>query len=264
MEIVESVENKTEEMDLFKFAFCGGNEGFLKMLEYLSDIAESEPWSFDDKPYSVLHKYISGTFKQCYKQDKILYSDDKEHCCFNTGLLTPNGQDIVAVFDKNKREGVQEWYLKWFRNVSERSYMNLFSSIPALAEYTNVYEELYFNPNYHIVLSTDHILDDNWERIHEVVPLDKAVVKGLLFGVLEETKKRIKRNMRLVVPQFYKDKIMYLMPIDLPVNDETFVTMALAVELTSTGQYRANTIFTKEMAYEKARLLMKPEANWLI
>ncbi|MDY4795664.1 MAG: DUF3825 domain-containing protein [Dialister sp.] len=40
--------------------------------------------------------------------------------------------------------------------------------------------------------------------------------------------------------------------------------MALAIEKTSTNQYRANTIFTREMAYEKARLLMKPESNWLI
>ena len=51
---------------------------------------------------------------------------------------------------------------------------------------------------------------------------------------------------------------------NIPVNDDELVTMALAVELTATNQYRANTIFTKEIAYEKARLLMKPESNWLI
>ena len=57
---------------------------------------------------------------------------------------------------------------------------------------------------------------------------------------------------------------MYLVPINIPIDDEKRVTMALAVELTQQNQYRANTIFTKEMAYEKARLLMKPESNWLI
>lgn len=97
-----------------------------------------------------------------------------------------------------------------------------------------------------------------------MVPLSKSIVKGLLIGVVEETKRKIKRNMRLVVPQYYNNKIMYLMPINIPIDDSNFVTMALAVELTKTKQYRANTIFTKEMAYEKARLLMKPESNWLI
>lgn len=85
-----------------------------------------------------------------------------------------------------------------------------------------------------------------------------------MIGVIEETKIKIKRNIRLVVPQFYRNEIMYLLPIRIPINDDTFVTMALAVELTQSKQYRANTIFTKEMAYEKARLLMRPESNWLL
>lgn len=265
MEIVESVENKTEEMDLFKFAYCSSKEGFAKMLDYLSGIAESEPWSFDDTPNSILRKNIKGTFKQCYKQNKILYSEDGKHCCFNTGLLTPNGKDIVALFSQNTNPiSKEKWFLKGFRNVTEREYMGIFKSVPELAEYTNNYEDFYFHTDYPIYVNTDHILDDNWDRIREVVPFNKSVVKCLLIGVVDEAIRKIKRNMRLVVPQFYKDQIMYLMPIDLPIDDETFVTMALAVELTSTGQYRANTIFTKEMAYEKARLLMKPESNWLI
>lgn len=263
-EITIISDSNKKEIELFDFAYCSTKEGFANMLQYLSEAAESEPWTFSDVPNSILHKYIKGTFKQCYKQNKILYSDDRQYCCFNTGLLTPNGHDIVALFEKNTRNDAQDWFLKGFKNITERSYMNIFSETPLLAEYTDNYEEFYFNPNYQIIINTDHILDDNWERISEVVPLSKSIVKGLLIGVVEEAKRKIKRNMRLVVPQFYKNKIMYLMPIDIPIDDENIVTMALAVELTKTNQYRANTIFTKEMAYEKARLLMKPESNWLI
>lgn len=255
---------RDDEMDLFKFAYCCTKEGFANMIQYLSGIAESEPWSFDDAPNSLLIKYIKGTFRQCYKQGKILYSDDQKYCCFNTGLLTNNGHDIVALFEKNNKPGCQEWHLIGFRNVTERVYMNIFQTTPPLAEYTKNYEELYFNPNYPITINSDHILDDNWDRIHEVVPLSKAIVKGLLPSATEEARRKVQRNMRLVVPQYYKNTIMYLMPINIPVDDDKVVTMALAVELTPTKQYRANTIFTKEMAYEKARLLMKPDSNWLI
>ena len=94
-----------------------------------------------------------------------------------------------------------------------------------------------------------------------LVDADACPVKEI---IVEEAKKRIRRNMRLVIPQFYNNQIMYLLPIQIPIDDEKFETMALAVELTSTKQYRANTIFTKAMAYEKARLLMKPESNWLM
>ncbi|MBR2870928.1 MAG: DUF3825 domain-containing protein [Clostridia bacterium] len=254
-----------EELGLFDYAFCGTKDGYNNMLEYLAKIVEPENWSNEESSVGVLYKYVAGTFKQCYKQNKIIKTDDENYSCFNTGLLTPNGNDVVAIFEKNNKEdSLLLWRLQSFRDITERNFLNIFSKVPELATYTNNYEELYFKPDIQIVVSTDHILDDNWERIKEVIPLDKSVVKTLLIGVVEETKKKIKRNMRLVVPQFYNNQIMYLMPIEIPVSDNKKETMALAVELTSTNQYRANTIFTKSMAYEKARLLMKPESNWLI
>ncbi len=262
MEVLVEEENK--EMTLTEFANCGSTDGFKKMIDYLANIAENEKWTFNENPNSILIKYLKGTFKQCYKQNKLLYSCDNNYVCFNTGLLTPNGNDILAIFEKNNYPNAQIWRLKSFRDKTERLYMDIFDGVPDMATYTENFEELYFNPNYEIVISSDHILDDNWERISEVIPLSKNIVKSLMVGVVEETKRKIKRNLRLVVPQFYNNKIMYLMPINIPIDDEQYVTMALAVELTSTKQYRANTIFTKEMAYEKARLLMKPESNWLI
>ena len=38
--------------------------------------------------------------------------------------------------------------------------------------------------------------------------------------------------------------------------------MSVAVEKIN-ERYRVNTIFTLEMAYKNAKLLMKPEADWL-
>ena len=50
-----------EEMTLFDYAYCGAVEGFTKMIDYLATIAEKEKWSFDEKPNSILHKYIKGS-----------------------------------------------------------------------------------------------------------------------------------------------------------------------------------------------------------
>ena len=256
---------KKDDMRLQEFAFCGTTDDYQRTLEKLVDLAEPEPWTLPGgQKNAVLAKYVSGTFRQCYKQEKFLTTQDGQFTCFNTGLLTPNGHDILCVFQKNKRTDAQEWVLRFFAGNDERKYMDLFSEVPKLATYTSRFEEFYFNPNYDFIISTDHILDDNWDRIHDVVPLSKAIVKSLMIGVIEEAKRRIKRNLRLVVPQFYNNQIMYLVPIHIPIDDDKFITMALAAELTQQKQYRANTIFTKEMAYEKARLLMKPESNWLI
>ena len=255
------------EMTMKQFAFYGTYEVFKATIEKLAQIAENETWTFNpNEPNAILVKYIFGTFKRCYAQKKILYSKNDEYCCINTGLLTPNSNDILCVFEKNNRTGdnAQPWFLKFFADKTERKYMDLFTHVPPLATYTENYEAFYFNPNYDIIISSDHILDDNWDRIKTVVPLSKSIVKPLMLGVVEEAKIKIRRNIRLVIPQYYNNQIMYLIPIRIPIGDDNYVTMALAAELTQTKQYRANTIFTKEMAYEKARLLMKPESNWLL
>lgn len=57
---------------------------------------------------------------------------------------------------------------------------------------------------------------------------------------------------------------MFLVPISFQLDETNVVTLAIAVEKVNEKQYRANTIFTLEMAYSKARQLMKPEVNWLI
>ena len=41
--------------------------------------------------------------------------------------------------------------------------------------------------------------------------------------------KLIERNHRIAVPQYYNNKIMFLLPLNLPVDNKIY-TMALAVE----------------------------------
>lgn len=249
---------------LFDYAFCGISTDFNRHIQDLADMSENENWTFDiTKPNEVLKKYITNTFTRCCNQNKVLINNNKTHSCFNTGLLTQNGHDIIALFETNRKQNVQPWVLKGFRDNSNKDFMSVFQETPKLATYTDNYEDFYYNPDLEIVLNTDHILDDNWDRISSKISLDKTIVKSLLSGTLKETQQRIKRNMRLAIPQFYKNKIMFLVPLNIPVGEDKYETMALAVEKIN-NQYRANTIFTKEIAYEKARLLMKPESNWLL
>lgn len=109
-------------------------------------------------------------------------------------------------------------------------------------------------------------MDDNWERFPQVIKdLGREVVLSLVKSSFETSKKRVQRNPRLAVPQFHPktNKIMFLLPLRLhtPTGSEI---MALAIEKINENKYRANTIFNREDAYKKARLIMKPESNWLL
>lgn len=255
--------------ELYTFAFCGSTEAMNDKLKYLAELAEPEKWCYEgreDDPYHILKFYILDTFSRCKKENKILYSTDGQYCTFNTGLLTRNSQDILALFVKNNRPDNQPWKLTKFVACESLDYMNKFDSVAELPRYWDNYDELYFNPDLNIQLNIDHILDDNWERISPVLGanFNKYIVKLMINGSIIETKARIKRNMRLAVPQYYREKIMFLIPVSFQVAENKTVTLAMAVEKMNDNQYRANTIFTLDMAYSKARQLMRPEANWLI
>lgn len=239
----------------------GNSEQFQEKLENLIKLAEKENWTSRESKFQndILYRYILHTFDRIQSEDKILYTEDQEHASFNTGLLTDMGEDIVCLFSKNKNEGREEWFLDGFVCLSDRKFAERFNEEPEVAEYFDKPEMMYFNPNYKIIVNANHILGDNINRFPEkLTNLGTRYLNTIFNGALELTKKKIKRNYRLVVPQYYGGNITYLLPLEI----DDF-KCALAVELLANKQYRANTILTLDMAYSNARLLMKPESDWL-
>ena len=107
-------------------------------------------------------------------------------------------------------------------------------------------------------LTSFYNLGDNFDRFNEDLQVKgKSYINALLSNALELTLTKCKRNYRIAVPQYYKGKITYLLPVTI--DDQL---MSVAVESIN-GRYRVNTIFTLDMAYKNARLLMKPEVDWI-
>lgn len=256
---------------LYEFAFMGVQNYYEDKIKELENLAEKEIW-YSNNPDNLdrLKNYIKFTFARIQSQNKILYNSNNTIAIFNTGLLTDNSEEILCLFKKrenidNQNENYKEWIFKYFIKQSDRDITNNFSHLPELASYTDNPNDYYFDSTQEITLNSDHILEDNWKRYpDEIKAMGKNIVSSLVRDAFEIAKKKVKRNNRLVVPQFYKNQIMYLMPINIHLDDSKKITLALAIEKTEVGTYRANTIFTLDMAYPKARLIMKPESNWLI
>ena len=261
---------------LKQFAFIGTDEFFNNKLNDLSKIAEKEEWTSPNsvRPLNRLYQYIIKTFEFALKQELITYSQDKSKCIVNTGLLTEYGcEDIYMYFEANTFIATndtepQPWKFIDFSKSSSRKITDNFTKKPDVVKYVQDYNDLYFDTNKDIDFNYDHIIMDHWSEEMTRFPkklqrLGLRVTISLIKDAFELAKVRIKRNNRLVVPQYYNDEIMYLIPLKIAISDKEYETMALAVEKTDTGNYRVNTIFTLDMAYMKARLLMKPEVTWL-
>lgn len=249
------------------YAFIGLNEQFIAKLKYLATLAEPENWYYAnpnrerDEAYdsvAVLYQYIMHTFSKAQDDNKIVESDT--HAIFNTGLLTVNGEEIYMLFEMNERE-TPKWYLSNFLKESAHEIpQDLRNKLPDHVDYfAQNNEAAYFDSSLPIIGSFDHIVNDNFERLPEVLKtLPHNMVSDYLNGSIEVMRKRILRNNRLVVPQYYNKKITYLVP--LKIGDET---IPLALERHD-STYRINTILTNGMAYCNARLVMKQESDWLL
>lgn len=269
------VESTSERSPLSVYAFL---KSFPYKLKYLATrLAEPENWKYDDgysnpndelefaevkREYSVLYQYIHNTFSKAYAEGKVIEAPEHNYSIMNTGLMTTNFEEIFMLFKPNNRENAQKWMLEGFYCKSDHAIpQSLRSRLPEHIDYfENNPEDMYFNIKWDIQPNIDHILDTNFDRLPlalQSLP-DRTQVAPILESLINQMKKRILRNHRLVVPQYYKQKIMYLAPLFF--GNETFV---LAIEKND-GTYRANTILTFGMAYCNARLIMKPESNWLV
>ncbi len=255
---------------LRKYAYIGSRIEFMRKLKYLASQAEQESWYYDhpsyspeEKEYAVLYSYILHTFSKAYDENKLY--ETETHSIFNTGLLTKMGQELYMLFERNTRyvtdpENNPKWYFKIFVIPSSHE---IPSEMRAhLPEHVDYFEscpsDLYFDTKLKITSNLYHVLIDNRERLPDgAQTFPDEVLLQIVEAAESQMKKRILRNNRLVVPQYYNKKIMYLAP--LMIGKEI---VPVAIERNG-DTYRINTVLTPGMAYCNARLIMKPESNWL-
>ncbi len=269
------MENNYNQMEEFpplrKYAYIGNREHFMRKLKYLASLAEEESWYYDnpsysteeEKEYAVLYSYILHTFSKALDENKIY--ETNTHAIFNTGLLTKLGEEIYMLFEINTRyesdpENNPKWYFKIFVQQSNHEIpQNMRAHLPEHIDYfESCPSDLYFDTKLKITSNLHHVLIENRERLPEGAQLFSDEILLQIIGSAEQQmKKRILRNNRLVVPQYYNKKIMYLAP--LMIGKEV---VPVAIERND-DTYRINTILTPGMAYCNARLVMKPESNWL-
>lgn len=248
---------------LKSFAALGNFDN--KLVFLAEQLAEKEDWYYDNpnsidkqKKYGVLFQYIHHTFSKSFDENKLLIVDD--YCIMNTGLLTTNSEEIFMLFSKNNRSNEQPWFFdSFYRSSDHKIPENMRGTLPSHIDYFEESPgEMYFDTKLTILYNMDHIVKDNYDRLPmSLQQLEHDLIVTILNASTEQMKHRILRNNRLVIPQYYNKKIMYLAPLKFG-ND----TLPLAIEKHQ-NSYRINTILTPGMAYCNARLIMKPESNWL-
>jgi len=257
---------------LDKFAYLGYWD---QAIENLAELAQPEEWDYLDEKtggYPVLNSYIHQTFIQLLKEDKIEYARQngiETYAAFNTGLVTVKQEEIFAYFEINRPSSPTYSYLnlesqKWqfikFDRESDRI-MTHFIDRPKLANYFSSPTDLLYDVNRRLIPDFEHIVDDREDRFPDSFKsLSDDQIMERLRSSIESALKRVRRNYKTAIPQFYNGGIQLLLPLCLERPEKADLALVVARE---NEIYRANTILPLDWAYNNARLLAKPDREWL-
>ncbi len=105
-----------------------------------------------------------------------------------------------------------------------------------------------------------------YAELRDSIEDDTKIMRRLinrLQDAVDVAEKRVEWNYRTAVPAFYpsRNTMSLLLPLDLTEDEKPDI--ALVVELTDSGVYLGQTILTMRMAYNNARLICRPDSDWL-
>lgn len=275
---MESISLYKPEYLLARDAFVGENSGviFETKLEYLANMAKEEQWNFtserykSERKYPILNNYLFFTYDRLKEENKILFSDDGEIMCFNTGLQTRDyDEDIYATFVKNVNKpenSTQMWKLYKFCKPYDMQ-LSKFAALPQLAEYWEDPTDLIFDKRLDVRINHKHIVSENVERFKDIgLDYPENMLESMLNHQTKKAIEKVKRNYKVAIPQFFADKdkdharIQLLLPLCL--IDPKKADLALVISKEN-NTYIGKTVLPLDWAYMNSRRIVTPDADWI-
>ncbi len=235
------------------------------------------------KESPVLYSFLHFTFARLCDEDRELPDNQKKIrlrsdlspplAAFNTGLIDRKYKSIYALFEANTA-GPQLWKFRAFCIPGEdhgKLLASHFNPLPGPARYFDSTAELLYDPDAPLHPDYAHILTQNRDRLPEdllrqVQGMEELTAMPILTmhldQAIEVAKKRVRWNYKTAIPHYFPSfkRLEFLLPLCLVKDDR--VDVALSVQKMDTG-YLANTILKMDWAYKSARLVCRPDSDWL-
>ena len=178
-----------------------------------------------------------------------------------------------------------------------------FNPLPQTAQYFDKIEDLLYDPKRELIVDYEHILVDNvdrlpisflktelrgsaeavgvleeiecaedadkdslYETLSDIVETDSRIFRTLrnrLEDAVEIAMRRVRWNFKTAIPSYYPRANSMSLLLPLCLLDEQAADAALVVQLQESGVYVGQTILTINQAYTNARLICRPDNDWL-
>lgn len=266
-----------------------------------SEDAKHENDNSWDKRIKVM-KNIDNTFgipKYDKSKNDYYYNYPEEIVLFNTGLVDRLYEPIYAVFYTNNY-GSQPWRFYKFISGSGDDKEHMFlaklygDKFPLPAKYYNTTLELVYDVSKpigsinwgHIIDRCDRLpkifLEDNcpnevkgstekdgsinYRLLSQKIKDNNRInlrIQNRIQDAIDHSLKRVNWNFKTAIPIYYPGgkSISLLLPLSLS-GENNEIDAALVLEAHPTA-YIAHTVLTLNMAYANARLITRPDSDWL-
>jgi hypothetical protein len=138
--------------------------------------------------------------------------------------------------------------------------------LPELPSYITDVTDLVLDIAYDIDVNIGHILDEpeNQERLPDVLRGNRNLAMAAIEGATKFIKQKVLRNYKTAIPFWYppEGRMQLLLPLCLMQPDKA--DLALVADKDRKGRvYRIRTALRMDMAYNNARLITRPDREWL-
>jgi hypothetical protein len=158
-------------------------------IQSLAGLAKKEDWCYrhSKDPYIILKIYLQYTVYRLLSENKIMNDETSGSAAFNTGLVTPDFDDIYAVLLKSNDPSIEEKYIfQGFTIAGSQGVGKIivehFNPLPPKAAYLTSPADAVFDPTCDIHTDYQHIILDNLDRF----PME--FLKKLTLPFAEESK----------------------------------------------------------------------------
>jgi len=256
-----------------------------------------------DRPKPILYSYLLHTFGRLVLEGKVAVSASGNFAAFNTGLVDRRYEPVYAVFRRQDDPRAPWQLADFCTAGEGQNGQNLvryFNPLPRAPHYFDEPADLLYDVRQgEPEISWRHVLveridrypasfvEDHWpsgfpakdtrgmtiddrrtyyKQLGEAIERDVRLYRRIMNRVrdaLDLCIKRVSWNFKTAVPQYYPPvkKLQLLLPLCLVQDD--VVDLALAVERTVSGNYLAYTVLPLDWAYNNARLICRPDSDWL-
>lgn len=106
------------------------------------------------------------------------------------------------------------------------------------------------------------IYDEVRDRLqHDITAF--RYLRGRINDAVDLARKRVRWNYKTAIPMYYPRANAMSLLLPLCLMDDSVADAALVMELMDSGNYQGQTVLTMRMAYQDARLVCRPDSDWL-